>query len=529
MLSPVNTTSSTRCCICTKRDVTGSTSPGKEAPHPAQGSGTSSSPQEGTPDNPQQGMILVQRLTQDPCAPGAQPTQQTSYDTPYQAGRLTLAALSGDTVSFTAASGRVRPVQLHHRAVQLNRRVGWGERWPHYARRNPAADGKENARGSLLRCACASAVAACSSSPPRAASSPTPTHSPAVTPTATLPAGVTRLSFIGNDEFYPSPDGALIAVVDSSLTSITLYDLQGTMHGVYTASSGHVLASWLPDSSGLFVADGSVESCQAPLLFIESTASHTPRASTVVRPSMRGEWSLCLVGRPVDRQDHSVRRWRPGPRSFKGGTGAAYWGGAKRVLPAGSDQARVLGWLPGRLVYYDSTQNAMSPVAPPDGAPQFITHGFPPEAQGGGLLYDQLYPDAGPSPDGQALSLQGDGTGSGGGLWELVGTQLQRPPKPVQAGLILWVGAGHDVLGAHDGQFEALDIITSAVERATPTSLGEFEIEALSGDWAFVLVLDGSEHGRLAVANDQTGFAQDFDAGSPPAFYPVFPLGQTGA
>lgn len=55
--------------------------------------------------NPQQGILIVVRLDQDPCKPGASGTITKTYDTPYQRGALTLTQVSGDTVTFSTATG----------------------------------------------------------------------------------------------------------------------------------------------------------------------------------------------------------------------------------------------------------------------------------------------------------------------------------------------------------------------------------------------------------------------------------------
>jgi hypothetical protein len=54
--------------------------------------------------NPQQGIVIVTRQPDDPCAHGFMGTQ-TTYDTPYQKGALTLTAINGDSVSFSLADG----------------------------------------------------------------------------------------------------------------------------------------------------------------------------------------------------------------------------------------------------------------------------------------------------------------------------------------------------------------------------------------------------------------------------------------
>jgi hypothetical protein len=54
--------------------------------------------------NPQQGIVIVTRQPVDPCAQGDLGTQ-TTYDTPYQKGALTLTAIKGDSVSFSLADG----------------------------------------------------------------------------------------------------------------------------------------------------------------------------------------------------------------------------------------------------------------------------------------------------------------------------------------------------------------------------------------------------------------------------------------
>jgi hypothetical protein len=56
---------------------------------------------------PQQGMLIVVRLDQDPCAPNAAGTKVTYYLTPYQRGALTVTQVRGTTLTFTAAAGGV--------------------------------------------------------------------------------------------------------------------------------------------------------------------------------------------------------------------------------------------------------------------------------------------------------------------------------------------------------------------------------------------------------------------------------------
>lgn len=56
---------------------------------------------------PQQGVLIVVRLDQDPCAPSAAGTKITYYLTPYQRGALTVTQVSGTTLTFTAAAGGV--------------------------------------------------------------------------------------------------------------------------------------------------------------------------------------------------------------------------------------------------------------------------------------------------------------------------------------------------------------------------------------------------------------------------------------
>jgi hypothetical protein len=56
--------------------------------------------------NPQQGVLIVVRLDQDPCAPTALGGKMTYYPTLYhQQGALTLTQVSDSTVTFTTASG----------------------------------------------------------------------------------------------------------------------------------------------------------------------------------------------------------------------------------------------------------------------------------------------------------------------------------------------------------------------------------------------------------------------------------------
>lgn len=55
--------------------------------------------------NPQQGLIIVQRMAGDPCANPTPDGSVTYYDTPYQQGHVQLTAVVGDSVTFTTANG----------------------------------------------------------------------------------------------------------------------------------------------------------------------------------------------------------------------------------------------------------------------------------------------------------------------------------------------------------------------------------------------------------------------------------------
>ena len=58
--------------------------------------------------NPQQGLLIVQQIVADPCAdqtPLSATNLFTYYNTPYQQGHVQLTGVSGDTVTFTTASG----------------------------------------------------------------------------------------------------------------------------------------------------------------------------------------------------------------------------------------------------------------------------------------------------------------------------------------------------------------------------------------------------------------------------------------
>lgn len=60
--------------------------------------------------NPQQGLLIVQRLVRDPCA-DATPNDGmvwTYYNTPFQQGHVQLTGVVGDTVTFTTAHGGSR-------------------------------------------------------------------------------------------------------------------------------------------------------------------------------------------------------------------------------------------------------------------------------------------------------------------------------------------------------------------------------------------------------------------------------------
>ena len=56
--------------------------------------------------NTQQGIMVVERTPEDPCAPQNQGKfTLITYKTPYQKGALTLTAINGDSVSFSLANG----------------------------------------------------------------------------------------------------------------------------------------------------------------------------------------------------------------------------------------------------------------------------------------------------------------------------------------------------------------------------------------------------------------------------------------
>ncbi len=59
--------------------------------------------------NPQQGLLIVQQIVADPCSYPTPPSSNMGpmvyYNTPYQQGHVQLTGVSGDTVTFTTASG----------------------------------------------------------------------------------------------------------------------------------------------------------------------------------------------------------------------------------------------------------------------------------------------------------------------------------------------------------------------------------------------------------------------------------------
>jgi hypothetical protein len=188
-------------------------------------------------------------------------------------------------------------------------------------------------------------------------------------------------------------------------------------------------------------------------------------------------------------------------------------GGARRVLPPASakDNAWVLGWQSSRLIYYDYDQNAIYAFDPQDGSRRFLTPGLPSTSNGGDTFKNPLYYDAGPSPDGRALSVA---TSHGGG-WVLSGSHLQQDPPAISAESIYWIGQGHATLGSIHERIATVDVLSGTVIH--DSGIAGSDVLAVAGDWAVISVIDGSLH--FHVINYVTGMDHPLDGFGGDAVY----------
>jgi hypothetical protein len=361
-----------------------------------------------------------------------------------------------------------------------------------------------------LFCCLLCILAACTTSP-QSTSSPTPTPTlAAASPTVTLPPGVARLSFVGNSVVRPSPDGTLLAIVTNAATTLTVYNLAGQAQGHFNASSGHqiYLPGWLPDSSGLFVADVdfNAQTSTPPLLIMAPDGSTKPtgldagwNAGDAPLVSPDNQWIADAAAAGPNGQT----RVEFVPRA----------GGTKRMGP--TNASWVLGWQSGRLIYYDGSQYAIYALDPRDGSTQFLT-GTPTTTNNGvENLKLLLEPDeAGLSLDGQVLSLA---TGRGE-HWVLAGTHMQQDPPTITNFSIFWARQGHNVLGPSSrGTLALIDVLTGAVVH--DTGIAGSEAHAVAGDWA--ITSTDTEFHAVNYAKDVDHALGSFQG------YAAFALGQS--
>jgi hypothetical protein len=307
----------------------------------------------------------------------------------------------------------------------------------------------------------------------------------------------------------PSPDGTLFAIVSPAAT-LTVYTVGGLARGRFVVPAGHQVysAGWLPDSTGLFVADfdSSAAASAPPLLFMTPNGATKPTGLDAAADAR---------GTVVVSPDH---QWIADAAPACGSCGsqvevAPRGGGTRRVLPPGSvkDNAWVLGWQSGRLIYYDYDQNAIYACNPQDGTRRFLTSGLPSTSNGGDTFRNPLYYDTGVSPDGQALSVS---TSRGGG-WVLSGSHLQQDPPAIAGEPIYWIGQGHATLSSIHARIATVDVLSGTVLHDSGIA-GE-NVLAMAGDWAVISVIDGGI--RFHVINYVTGVDHPLDGFGGDAVY----------
>lgn len=350
-----------------------------------------------------------------------------------------------------------------------------------------AMNGLGALRGSIasLLCCLLCMLAACAPVPqPTASLTPAATRA-AASLTVALLSGLQRLSFVGEGVVRPSPDGTLLAVLTDGGTTLTLYTIAGQARGHFSASAGHqvYMPGWLPDSSGMFVADidYSAQTATPPLLIMAPDGSTHPTGldagwqdgdAPVVSPD--NQWIAAAASTTVC----CSTQVEVAPRA----------GGTPHIVPRASttDSDWLLGWQNGQIIYFDSNQAAIYAISPTGGSAQLLMQ-TPNKVL--------LVPDAlGLSPDGKALSL----TTSRGEHWVLAGTQLQQAPPAMAEMTYVWSGQGHTVLATLGGHASLVDVVTGAIVH--DTGIAASDVYAVAGDWA-ITATGGGLHALNYIKN----------------------------
>lgn len=338
-----------------------------------------------------------------------------------------------------------------------------------------------------------------------------PPQPPVPTPTATMlavpPATSTpltdlpRLPLPAAESVIPSPDGTRLVTLDSAGTTLTLYDLAGTVYGQYhDPAGGRVAASWLADSSGVFIT-GSDHSAR---MMDRAGTVHLTAFDAISGPllSPDGQWIAGTHGSSTGTQDVV----EIGPRS----------GAFVHRLAPGSD---FLGWLDGQVAY--ASNGAIYIASPAGGSAHLITsvpaQNAPREVPSATDNGDMVS-----SPDDQVLIVQVHDF-----LQMLTNAGLtQLPIHVIQTLSALWVGP-HAALGAvgTNGAIEVIDMLTGAIIQKTPAQLAGNQPEAVSGSWIAATALYDRPVQLLAI-NYQTGASRDL--GNLPPASTVVPLGPNG-
>ena len=362
-------------------------------------------------------------------------------------------------------------------------------------RANRASNGLGAVRGLIasVLCCLLCVLAACAPVPqPTVSLTPAATRA-AASPTVALLPGLQRLAFVGEGVVRPSPDGTLIAVVTDGGTALTLYSIAGQARGHFSASSGHQVYTpgWLPDSSGLFVADidPNAQTATPPLLIMAPDGSTHPTGldagantgdAPVVSPD--NQWVADAASTAVC----CSTQVEVAPRA----------GGTKHIVPRANstDSDWLLGWQNGQIIYFDSNQAAIYAIPPTGGSAKLLMQ-TPNKVL--------LVPDAiGLSPDGQALSL----TTSRGEHWVLAGTHLQQAPPAIAAFTYFWAGQGHTVIASLGGHASLIDVVTGAVVH--DTRIAASDVYAVAGGWAITATGGGLHAINYATNVDRAlGFA----------------------
>lgn len=301
-----------------------------------------------------------------------------------------------------------------------------------------------------------------------------------------------------------SPDGTRLAVLNPSLSTVTLYDSAGTVYGQYHDPAGGRLGVWwLANSSGICIT-----SDHPPFnmrIMDRAGTVHPTAFDDIYNPllSPDGQWIAGTLGSSTSTQDVV----EIGSRN----------GATVRRLPPGSD---FLGWLDGELAYV--ANGTISLVSPAGGAARTIAQ-VPPEnvpREVPGLT------DSGAmvtSPDDQVLIVvvfQNNVPND----WRLTSAGLtQLPIHVILPGF--WVGA-HAALGAigSTSAVEVLDLLTGATIQKTAAQLDGNELEVVSGNW--IAAIAGLPSAQLLLINYQTGASRDL--GNLPPSPTIVPLGTQG-